>query len=87
MPTTKTKSAGSSKHADFLDATSDSESGTQSRREYTDTGSLLDHEVEHENSPVPANRGGGKTQRDCVPHKPTGEVLRTQSSYPVLTLP
>ncbi|PBK87726.1 hypothetical protein ARMGADRAFT_1065944 [Armillaria gallica] len=53
MPATKTKSAGSSKHADFLDATNDSEYG----REYTDAGSLPDHEVEYENSPVPANRG------------------------------
>ncbi|KAK0219352.1 hypothetical protein EDD85DRAFT_961089 [Armillaria nabsnona] len=57
MPTTKTKSASSSKHADFLDATSDSESGTQNQREYTDARSLPDHEAEDENSSVPANRG------------------------------
>ncbi|KAK0219080.1 hypothetical protein IW262DRAFT_1483403 [Armillaria fumosa] len=57
MPVTKTKNAGTSKYADFLDATSDSESGTQSRRAFADAETLPDHESEEEISPSPANRG------------------------------
>ncbi|KAK0480432.1 hypothetical protein EDD18DRAFT_1468510 [Armillaria luteobubalina] len=78
MPKTKTKNAGKNKYADFLDATSDSESGTQSRREFTDAESLPDHESEEINSPAPESRGMGS-------HNMTVSRTNRQQTWKILS--